>query len=84
MTIIQEADEAIFRAMRLSDFVPREVQTILLFNTEGQNEWLEALLKQGIYHRDNMLMIERRYRGAIIAVTHDREMPKLTVIVRKK
>lgn len=83
MSIIKEMDAAISDEMAKMATTPRESQFLIVLNTEGQNEYLRETLTMHL-PIDGKLMIERRWRGAIIAVSHDDEMPRVSVFTKAK
>lgn len=83
-TILREVDAALTAAIRGADMAPRDVQFLIVMNTDARNEFMrEMLTRPDMVQRQGGIM-DRKYRGAVLAVTHDPEMPRVSVFSRLK
>lgn len=83
MGIFEEIDAALWSETRKLNFSPREAQLLIVLSTEGRNEFMRDIAENRTpTPRQNGLMGEK-YRGAVLAVTHDEEMPRVSVFARR-
>lgn len=83
MAINDEMDAALTNEMRKMATAPRDSTFLIVLNTEGQNAYLEYAngLLMPVTERGK-LMIERKHRGATVAITHDPDMPRVSVFAK--
>jgi hypothetical protein len=84
MSILREMDKGLLDAMANADRPPREMRFLIVLNTEANLDFLEALhLCRNAYVTKSAGPITlERYQGAVLAVTHDQEMPRVSVYAR--
>lgn len=84
MAVLEEVDAALTAAIRGADSAPRDIQFLIVMNTDARNEFMRAMMERpDIVQRQGGIM-DRKYRGAVLAVTHDEEMPRVSVFQKPK
>lgn len=79
--IVREVDEALWQAVRTSERDMRNEDFVIVLNTAGRNEFMHQMVSTTIYTSTRK---QERYRGAILAVTHDEESPRVAIFSRPK
>ena len=83
-TVMKEIDEALFVALRNS-VGPIDRTWAILLNTEARNDFMRACVERAYQTPERAYQTpakHERYRGAVLAVTHDDEQPRVSILKR--
>lgn len=84
MSILEEIDRAFHdEAMKLAA-APRDTTFLIVLSSVARNEFFEEMLPRLIYHAPGKTLSEEKYRGAVIAVTADETMPRVSIFTKAK
>ena len=79
--IFQEIDAAMVKSMHGQDLT--SVTIFVILSSDARNEFMRAIVESVPPDRSGGLIMDRRYRDAIRAVTSEPTMPAVTVVVHQ-
>lgn len=84
MAIFQEIDAALETEMRKMATAPRDSTFLIVLSSEARNDLFQAFLENRKYTTAGKSLGEEKYRGCVVAVTADEDMPRVSIFTKAK
>lgn len=85
MSIREDMDRALFDEAAKLAIAPRDTQFLIVLNSDARNEYMQRF-RDGEKPRDAIThgIMGCKYRGAILACSHDPDMPPVSIFTKAK